>query len=621
MRTVVYSFCLLLSFTVVTGQSSYNTALETPVPLFRTVDLRTVEQSHAFVSYREQPKPGGDAYHAMLSEQKARASQRFPEKQQTTVRRRSAVDPPILIRSFSGNGFLGIPLDNHLAVNRQDQVVSVVNTHMIVTGPTGIWQESYSLDAFWSELGESELYFDPRVIYDPLEDRYIIAMMQDFDCSGSNIVFAFSATNDPNGVWHMYQFEGCPNANATFADYPMIALTQDELFFTYNAVYQDSSWQTGFNETFIYQINKFDGYTGETLRWRSWSDVRTNNRLLRYMCPVKFGTEDMPSDIYLLSNRSFDIQNDTVFLVHINGNLDHPGLDLTAQPLISDKTYGVPPNARQPMDYLQTNDARVLDAFYVEDHIQYVGNTIDTSTGRCAVYHGMITDVSTAPVLSAEILHNGSEHFGYPGMAYTGALPGDRDAIIIASHASESRFPGYSALYFNEGYSEWIPVKEGNRNIDMFKIDNPFGVDPTIERWGDYSGIQRQYNEIGTVYTVSSYGKPGSVNDAWIGYLSRPEEDPSALNNLTAHQRLLAYPNPVSDWVTFEIDADTHGERLDAVLLDVNGIKVRDILTTRMTQPGPFKFHFDVGTLTGGSYLLQLSIEGMEPIVKTLFIE
>jgi len=134
MRTVVYSFCLLLSFTVVTGQSSYNTALETPVPLFRTVDLRTVEQSHAFVSYREQPKPGGDAYHAMLSEQKARASQRFPEKQQTTVRRRSAVDPPILIRSFSGNGFLGIPLDNHLAVNRQDQVVSVVN-HWTPSGP------------------------------------------------------------------------------------------------------------------------------------------------------------------------------------------------------------------------------------------------------------------------------------------------------------------------------------------------------------------------------------------------------------------------------------------------------------------------------------------------------
>jgi hypothetical protein len=74
---------------------------------------------------------------------------------------------------------------------------------------------------------------------------------------------------------------------------------------------------------------------------------------------VKFGNEDFGSDIYLLSTRSFDVQNDTVFMVHINRNLEHPDLDLTVQPLIADRPYGVPPNARQPMDFLQTNEARV----------------------------------------------------------------------------------------------------------------------------------------------------------------------------------------------------------------------------------------------------------------------
>ncbi|HLF64967.1 MAG TPA: hypothetical protein VI603_14480, partial [Saprospiraceae bacterium] len=470
MRLLCLAGCVMLSFTCLVGQTSYTTTVEKPVTKFRTVDLQTLSEPQAYIEFLERPKPGGEGYSTMLQEQKAKASALFPEMQASSTPMRSSVEPPLLIRNFFANAATGIPLDNHLAVNRQDQVVSVINTHMVVLGPTGTFQKQYSLDDFWSAVGETEFYFDPRIIYDPLEDRYIIAMMQDFDCAGSNIVFAFSATNNPTGVWHMYRFEGCPNADDTFADFPMIAITQDELFFTYNAVYQDSSWQTGFNETFIYQINKFDGYSGEDLHWRSWSDIRHNNRLLRYICPVKFGNEDFSSDIYLLSNRSFDLQNDTVFLLHINGNQDQSNLELTIQPMISDISYGVPPNARQPMDFLQTNDARVLDAFYIEDHIQYVGNTMDPGTGRCAVYHGMITDVSTAPILSAEYLHNGTEHFAYPAIAYTGAIPGERDAIVVASHSSMTRFPGYSALYFNEGYSEWIVVKEGLRNINMFDI-------------------------------------------------------------------------------------------------------------------------------------------------------
>jgi hypothetical protein len=621
LRIFIPALGALMFSASMTAQVSFATQVETPVPKFRSVDLRTLPEADAFLTGDLQPYPGGDAYDTFLQLQKQRASTRFPERNRTQVAPRSIVEPPEVVRSFSGNGFYGIPLDNHLAVNREDLVVSVVNTHMVVTGPTGIWQENYSLDEFWSGVGETDFYFDPRIIYDPLEDRYILAMMQDFDCDGSNIVFAFSATHDPTGLWHMYRFEGCPKSDATFADFPMIALTQDELFFTYNAVYEDSSWQTGFNETLIYQINKFDGYAGDDLEWRSWSDIRHNGVRLRYICPVKYGTEEMASDLYFLSNRSFDIQNDTVFFLHINGNMDHPDLELTVMPLISDRTYGVPPNARQPMDFLQTNDARVLDAFYIDDHVQFVGNTMDTSSGRSAVYHGIITDVSTSPVLSAEILHNAAEHFAYPGIAYTGVIPGERDAIIIASHASADRFPGYSALYFNEGYSEWVAVKEGLRNIDMFKIDNPFGVDPTLERWGDYSGIQRQWNEIGTVYTSSSYGKPGNLNDTWIGYLRRPEGDPSASKDLASSASVTAFPNPASDWLTVEVEIPRPGSRLEATVYSLAGQPLGTVYEKVVNASGLMQFHYRTDSLVPGSYVLQLWLDGVPVDSKAIVIE
>ncbi|MBL0052360.1 MAG: hypothetical protein IPP29_13025 [Bacteroidetes bacterium] len=44
-----------------------------------------------------------------------------------------------------------------------------------------------------------------------------------------------------------------------WTDFPMMALTNDELFITVNLLYPDSSWQTGFNETIIWQVNKHDG--------------------------------------------------------------------------------------------------------------------------------------------------------------------------------------------------------------------------------------------------------------------------------------------------------------------------------------------------------------------------
>ncbi len=620
MRKILIAIILISTYVLVFSQGTYSTTIGKPVQKLRTIDMKTQQGSDGFIQYLEYPKPGGESYQRFLMSQKEKATQLFPQNDIELPKIRASEDPPELLNNFWGNSQNGIPLDNHLAVNRESQIVTVVNTQLLVVGPTGVWQEDYSLDDFWSELGESERYFDPRVIYDPIEDRFIIAMVQESECSGSNIVFAFSDTNDPTGAWHLYQFDGCPQDNGIFADFPMIALSRDELFFTYNAVFEDSTWQTGFNETLIYQINKFDGYAGDSLRWRSWSDITHNNRKLRYICPVKYATEDMSSECYFLSNRSFDIQNDTVFLVHINGSMDDPKLDLTVKVLRSDQAYGVPPSAKQPLDFLQTNDARVLDAFFVDDHIQFVSSTMDPITGRSGVFHGIISDVSVAPSLTAQIVRNGSDHFAYPGIAYTGVLPGERDAIIIASHASPTRFPGNSAVYFNEGYSDWVTIKEGLRVIDMFKVNNPFGLDPTLERWGDYSGIQRQYAEEGTVYTVSSYGKPGSLNDSWIGYLRRPGEASSIIDKENENS-LNAFPNPASAYITFDVEVDVEGKVLEAELYDLHGRMIQNVFSRSVSREGPIRFHYNSSSLEPGTYVLNVTLGGVLWASKSIVIQ
>ena len=625
MRAILSILLVPATFIILFSQSTFTANRQTPVEKYRTIDLTNAPKSDGFIQYLEYPKPGGDAYHVFLQKQKQQQQARFDQNGGIAMypHNRSFTDPPELLNDFSANAYTaGIPLDNHLAVNNASQIVSVVNTHLVVLGPTGVWQEWHSLDDFWTELGETDRYFDPRVIYDPQEDRFVLTMMQDSrDCEASNIVFAFSATSDPTGEWYLYQFDGCPNGDATFADYPMISLTNDELFFTYNAVYQDSSWQTGFAQTLIYQINKHDGYAGDTLSWMSWQDVAHEGRLLRYIHPVKYATQDLGDEMYFLSNRSFDLENDTVFLAHINGTMDNPDLRLTVEPLASEVAYGVPPNAAQPVDFLQTNDARVLDAFLIDQHIQFVSNTMDPSTGRCAVFHGIIDNLDFAPSLQSNIVSGATEHYGYPGIAYTGLIPEDKEAIIIASHASADRFPGYSALFYNGEYSDWITVKEGLRVIDMIKVGNGFGADPTLERWGDYSGIQPVYNEEGTVYSVSSYGKPGNVNDSWIGYLSSPGIKAAVTKPRADDDVLNAFPNPGRDLVTFELHVEGNGNTIEARIFASDGTDLGAVFRKTISYDGPIRFFFDASQLSPGLYVMHVSVDGQATVSKQLIVQ
>ena len=65
-----------------------------------------------------------------------------------------------------------------------------------------------------------------------------------------------SQTNDPAGLWNLYALPGNPKDNDRWTDYPMIALTEGELFLTGNLIIPGEPWQTGFSETLIWQMSR-----------------------------------------------------------------------------------------------------------------------------------------------------------------------------------------------------------------------------------------------------------------------------------------------------------------------------------------------------------------------------
>jgi hypothetical protein len=599
MRISLLFLILLMIPTVHAQHVSYEKHPITKIPKWKEV---TVSQEIDPYMVSIEPVIAPDAVSSpekkYLKKQKAIAQKKYPR--QSVVRSRSALEVPEVLNDFSGNNWISAtPLDNHIAFSLGGQILSTVNVHMVVMNETGFWLSNRTLSSLFEPLTNVDRFFDPRVMYDPVEDRWIMVLMNGVTCEDTELLFAFSKTNDATDGWNLYKVKACPFADNTFADFPMISLVGNELFFTLNAVDQDASWQVGFVETLIWQIDKFSGYAGADLDARMWSDVKLNGRNIRNLCPVKNATEELPSEAFFLSNRNFDIENDSIFILEITGDLDDPTAELLIDVHESSQPYGVPPNALQPIDTLQTNDARILDAFLLDEHIQFVGNTMDFASGKSAVYYGVIENVYSTRDMSGTIISGGDDELGYPGLAYTGIVPGDRDAIIIASHASEIRNPGFSGCYV-DGYgnhSDWVTVKEGQKPIDMFDF-------LTVERWGDYCGVQRIYHQPGKVYASASYGRYDRSNNTWVGLLARPEVNVSVDKLGKDDINVKTYPNPSTDW--FEVSFVLESLKDIKILLYHADGKFEDKLAHQTLDAGAHILRFNLHTLKAGTYIVQI---------------
>jgi len=602
--------CTFWAFGLHAQSVTYKTYDYQPVPRASVVSFSDLGPDFApELEYLEAPAVGGPWYKEYLRKQKAKVAQRFP-RAENVLKPRGLAESPVMLIDFIGNTSSGsTPLDNHLAVSNGNQIISVINRHIAVKDPEGEWIDAATLKNFFLSLNLDEGKYDPRILYDLEQDRFILFALNGFSSSESWVIVGFSQSNDAEGDWNLYKFNGNPMGTGSWTDFPMIALTDKEVFLTTNSILNGQSWQAGFYETLIWQIDKMKGYAGDPMAIKMWSDIEFNGAPIRNLCPVKSATGEPGDRIYFLSNRNFDIQNDTFFIAELNGTQDDPNVSLDIDFRISDQAYGVPPHAVQPTDSLQTNDARILDAFWLDDQIQFVGNCVDTATGRAAIYHGIIDNLSTTRDVTGKVVTGGPDDIGYPSISYVGTQPGDQDAIIVLSHASPERFPGCSALYFdnNRQHSDLLTIKEGSNSINMQS-------NVAVERWGDYSGNQRKYDQPGIIWCSSSYGKSNKDNDTWIACLASPVYYASVEEEELPQRAVDVYPVPASERVFLEFEA-RGVERLRIQLMDMNGKVVETLLEEKPRHEGKVEFSFDTAPLPNGIYVL--SIQGDSQVVAT----
>lgn len=571
-----------------------------------TVNVADIKEDwNPVVQNIEAPKPGVQGGKKRLSAIKDSMALVYPKKNNPNVSKSPMIAPPapFLGQNLQGNVYnSSTPNDNDIAISNGNKIISVQNSTVFKYDIDSALSLGYiSLGAFATVLANPNTKYDPKVIYDPVQDKFILVFLNGFTDTTTSITVAFSTTNNPNGSWNMYELPGNPFNNGLWTDYPMLAMTDQELFVTGNLLYPDSSWQTGFNESVIWQINKNSGYNGMPIQTMVHNNITCVGKPVRNLCPVKGGLTTYGPDMNFLSDRNLDPQNDTIFLVNINDTIGAPGQTITVTPLISPISYFMPPTAAQPgpgVQLLETNDSRILGAFIENDKIQYVHNCLDTASGFAAVFHGIINDVSTSPYITAKIISDTLLEIGYPNISYAGTSSTDQTAIINFDHTALTVFPGVSALTTDGlgNYSPLTTVKSGANYLAILAGN---------ERWGDYSGSQRKYNQPGRVWVNGMWANISRKNTTWIAELSLSSLAGIIETPKNSMNEMSLYPNPTSDLMNVTITLDKK-DYLQFEVYDITGKLIKVLLRDRV-KAGINNFSFSTAPLSNGIYFLKVT--------------
>lgn len=588
---------------------------------FHTDQLNQL-QTGVYYTPQAYPKPLSNSKKHKPLVNALRDSEGIKYSKDRNVSRRSASEPTVLA-GFSGALGAGIPNDNNVAVSNSGWVVSVLNTHIRIYDKDGKWYRNWGLEFFPNSqeqtapdgVGLLDRSYDPKIVFDPEANRFILVYLEGSESSDTRIITAFSKSDNPLDGWFVYQIDGNPFVGKTWSDYPIIGISKEDLYITVNILKDSTDWRDGFTQSVIWQVPKQLGYLGQSLKTNLISDIRYNNKSIWSICAIPAGFNLFENGMFFLSVRPGDMENDTLFLHRIHTNFSQGTPQYSLQVLKTNKKYGLPPDAYQPSEgfRLQSNDTRVLSGFVHAGKIQYVQTTRNFESNRSAIFHATIHDVFETPFIEAQIVGSDSLDLAYPSIVYAGDGGWNHNAMLTFSHSSENHFPGTSAIYRDNSfnYSPIVTLKKGIGLINTFLPDS-------FERWGDYTGIQRDYSEPGAFWTSGSFGNEFNRNGTWINKIKVNDVNVGVSKQQPTTHKSIAYPNPAKD----QLHVSFHIEQPESFTIYIYDMTGKIVYTTQKETSfaGRHLFVMQLNDLVPGIYTYQISAFSQAVIEQGKFI-
>jgi len=438
----------------------------------------------------------------------------------------------------------GFPPDGAVAAGSND-VVAAINALIGIYDKAGNQLAPYqSMSSFFSNLGLSGGYSDPRVVYDEVQGRFIITDdLIDYDffwnITDSYVLVAVSQTSDPTGLWNKFAFETKGQNQAgttdTWSDYPTVGLNSSGLYIATDQYEDCNAYDSScvFSDAWIMVISLSDLYAANpTPTVTTFKNVMTAGgaQAAAIQPALTFGN---PSEEFLVAAlfpsdpnaASSSVLN--LFSINTSGTPSLTRMDLAVP------SYAMPPDASQPGTVvpIATNDFRLINAVWAGGNLWCAQNVAD-DLGTSAVarwYEIGLADLSQ-PMLQDWGTITGSGNAFYPAITPTS----NGQVTVVFSTSSTSQYP--SAAYSGRAATDppgalRTPVvyRAGLTPYTQSYTDSTGKV---WYRWGDYSGISLDPAG-GGAWAITEYSKGPDPNYG------------TAIANILSPPSLVASPNPL----------------------------------------------------------------------------
>lgn len=411
---------------------------------------------------------------------------------------------PVVNTAIAGNQMTyGTPSDNTMAISNGGKIVAADNDMIQYFTESGGTNGNSYHDNFFSGLGLNSIIYDPRLIYDPVSDRFIYVILHGFSSGNSKILVCFSKTNNPSNGWWIYQLNGNPLNNGCWTDYPNIGVSNGELFITGN-LFTD---QFSFNQTIIYQIGKAQGYAGQSLSYEVWSGIEDGSGSTAFtIVPASHGQgTSYGPEFYFVSARSggFSGSVGRIYLYKISDALSG-NAQLTVSTVTVD-AYSPAADAYQSGsgDLLDNGDCRMHNAFYLNGIVHAVHHGDYNNSGYNGIHYYRIPVNAVSQTEQSSFGQSGFD-YSYPSIASFGLEECDRSVMIGMLRSSSTSFPEVRVVNCDNtmNWSSSVQMAAGASYVNM--TGNP-------ERWGDYSSMSRKHNANNPeVWMVGAHGSQGN---------------------------------------------------------------------------------------------------------------
>ncbi len=407
--------------------------------------------------------------------------------------------------NITTTGSVFIPPDCSAAAG-PDHLVNVVNTTIRFHQKDGTLDLQTSLASFFAPLTPLNATFDPKVIYDQYEQRFVVVTLERTDTANgdpfnsSRVFVAVSDDANPNGSWSVVAFNTMLTIGAFphWADYPGFAVDEEAVYIALNMfrflgaggsfggtrlIVIDKGVAAGFYAGGAVSASLFDpyaggGFAGTTQPAHTFDAPPAG---VGTFLTLFSGLTDGVSE-YIQVNRLDNPLTAPAFtnqFVNI-GNIDDLAAALPSAPQLGTAAT------------IETNDRRTLHAVWRNDSL-WTTTTIDPKAGDPdageATAHWVEIDTTALGALSlADSGSIGGEdiaigtHTSFPAIA----VNDNGDATIGFSASASAIYPG---AYFATRSPHDTAGTTGGSETLRAGLDFYIRTFGGTNRWGDYSGI------------------------------------------------------------------------------------------------------------------------------------